>query len=82
MTYLVGHQAVPLGLSSCDTAAKELVKWKPVKTTCPIVKIHGTKDELFPISKVNADYKVNAGGHLMIVTHANEIDKYLKKAIA
>ena len=63
-------------------AAKELVKWKPVKTTCPIVKIHGTKDELFPISKVNADYKVNAGGHLMIVTHANQIDKYLKKAIA
>jgi pimeloyl-ACP methyl ester carboxylesterase len=63
-------------------AAKELVKWEPVKTTCPIVKIHGTKDELFPISKVNADYIVEGGGHLMIVNYSKEISEYLNQAIA
>lgn len=63
-------------------AAKELVNWKPVKITCPIVKIHGTKDELFPISKVNADYIVKGGGHLMVVNCSEEINEYLKQAIA
>ncbi len=63
-------------------AAKKLVNWKPVKLKCPVVKIHGTKDELFPINKVNADYSVEGGGHLMIVNYYKEINEYLKLAIA
>ena len=63
-------------------AVKELVNWQPVKLNCEVIKIHGTKDELFPISSVNADFIVEDGGHLMIVNRAKEIDKYLKQAIA
>jgi pimeloyl-ACP methyl ester carboxylesterase len=63
-------------------AAKRLVNWQPVKLNCPVIKIHGTKDELFPISKVNANYTVEGGGHLMVVNFYKEINEYLKQAIA
>ena len=63
-------------------AAKRLVNWKPVRLNCLVIKIHGTKDELFPIEKVNANYTIQNGGHLMIVNKHSEISKYLKQAMA
>ena len=63
-------------------AAKRLVNWKPLKLNCPVIKIHGTKDELFPIEKVKANYIVQGGGHLMIVNKHSEISKYLKQVMA
>ena len=63
-------------------AVTELVHWQPVQLNCEVIKIHGTKDELFPISNVNADFTVENGTHLMIFNHADEISKYLEQAIA
>lgn len=63
-------------------AAKRLVNWEPAQLNCPVIKIHGTKDELFPIEKVNANYTVQGGGHLMIMNKQTEISKYLNQAIA
>jgi pimeloyl-ACP methyl ester carboxylesterase len=47
-------------------------------TTSPnhVIQIHGTKDRILTVR--NADYLVNGGGHLMVVTQAKEISHILK----
>lgn len=43
------------------------------------ITIHGSKDRLLPIRK-NIDFRIEMGGHLMLIDHAETIGKIIKKA--
>jgi pimeloyl-ACP methyl ester carboxylesterase len=45
-----------------------------------VIQIHGTHDKLLKLQ--TADYIVEGGGHLMVVTHANEISIIIRKVLA
>ena len=63
-------------------AIDKILNWKTDKPEIKIVRIHGSKDKLFPARKLNADYVIKKGGHFMIVRNANEISAILNAEIA
>ncbi len=59
-------------------AVNQIVNWKNDWQPANLFRIHGTKDNMFPIKKIKADYIIQGGGHFMIMNKAAEINKVLK----
>jgi hypothetical protein len=59
----------------------EVVNWKNEWIPPNLVHIHGTKDHIFPINYVKADYVIKDGGHLLPMNNANEVTDILKKIL-
>lgn len=61
-------------------AMDTITRW--VNNTLPshVVQIHGTKDRILNVK--NAEYLVNGGGHLMVVTQAREVSHIIKTILA
>ncbi len=58
-----------------------LLTWSNRTRPGNLVHIHGTDDKLLPISGINADKRVEGGGHLMVYSHADEISKILTEVL-
>lgn len=59
-------------------ALQQTFEWKGVDVNCPILRLHGNKDRIFPIRKVPTCAVIRDGGHLMIKTHASVISEWIK----
>lgn len=57
-------------------AIDRIVNWPNETVLANAIHIHGTKDRLIPFT--TADYKIEGGGHLMIINRAQEIDQIIK----
>ncbi|HEY5749993.1 MAG TPA: alpha/beta hydrolase [Chryseolinea sp.] len=57
-------------------AIDRIVNWPNETVLDNAIHIHGTKDRLIPFT--TADYKIEGGGHLMIINRAQEIDEIIK----
>lgn len=57
-------------------ALTSIAAWKNNYYANHIVQIHGTHDRI--LSFQSADYRIEGGGHLMVVTRANEVSAILK----
>ena len=57
-------------------AIDAVARWGDNASSNHVIQIHGTKDRI--LNAENADYLVNGGGHLMIVTQAKEVSQILK----
>lgn len=62
-----------------DWATNEIVTWKNEKQVPNVVSIHGTADLIFPFKE--ADHKVEHGGHLMVVSKADEVSRILRSIL-
>lgn len=60
-------------------AIGKIVNWENEIELKNIIRIHGTSDRLIPFT--TADYKIEDGGHLMIMNRATEIDNIIKNVI-
>jgi pimeloyl-ACP methyl ester carboxylesterase len=56
-----------------------ITQWNNITSSDQVIQIHGTKDRILNVQ--SADYLVNGGGHLMVVTQATEISSILKKVL-
>jgi len=56
-----------------------ITRWGNSTRSNHVIQIHGTKDRILTVQ--NADYLVNGGGHLMVVTQAREVSVILKKIL-
>jgi len=56
-------------------AVDKVVNWKNVVITKNTTLINGTSDRIFPTSK--ADFKIQHGGHLMVISRAKEVSELL-----
>lgn len=61
-----------------------IVRWSGPQEAknCTIVHIHGSKDHTLPLRKVQADYVVEKGSHMMALTRAEEISVLINKILA
>ena len=57
-------------------AVESIPSWRGNTPSCKVIQIHGTRDRILTFR--TADYAVPRGGHLMIVTHAQEISRILQ----
>lgn len=60
-------------------AIGKIVTWENEVELKNLIRIHGTRDRMIPYESV--DYKIEDGGHLMIMSKAIEIDAILKNII-
>lgn len=58
-------------------AVSKILHWKNEWLPKHIIHIHGSKDHIFPIKKVKADYVLNSG-HFMIMDNAAELNEIFR----
>ena len=56
-------------------SVRNIFNWKNEWSPPHIFHIHGDKDKLFPISKVKPTHVIKNGGHFMVMSHWDEINK-------
>jgi esterase/lipase len=61
-------------------AIDRIVNWKNTQPPDNVTTIHGTNDRILP--RKAADYLIEGGGHLMIVSKANEVQSLIMKILA
>jgi len=59
--------------------AREVMSWDPPKANVPVIRIHGTEDRVFPLSRIRATdcTLVEGGNHFMIYEKGDEIGEAL-----
>jgi pimeloyl-ACP methyl ester carboxylesterase len=63
--------------------ARMILGWHaPATYPCPIHHIHGNTDRIIPISRVQPDEIVGGGGHLINMTHAPQINAFIRRCLA
>lgn len=78
---LVREYRQHLNLQYSDWAIEQVLNWKNKWLPENLVHIHGTKDHIFPIKNVKADFVIQGGGHLMLMNKAGEINEILKNIL-
>jgi pimeloyl-ACP methyl ester carboxylesterase len=59
-----------------------IAQWKGVDVLdAPVFHIHGSADRIIPASQVRADRFVHGGGHLINLTHADEVNAFIERAM-
>jgi len=62
-------------------AAAAILRWQPGSTDgVPVFQIHGEKDLVIPAERVRADQLVPGGGHFINLTHAAEVNAFIRKS--
>ncbi len=64
-------------------ASMALLRWKPHEDSLaiPIRQIHGDRDHVLPHSLTTPDRLVRGGGHVLPMTHANEVNEFLREGM-
>jgi pimeloyl-ACP methyl ester carboxylesterase len=62
-------------------ALQAILRWEPTLLEgIRVFHIHGGRDPLIPVRRVNADEIVPGGGHMINVSHARQVNDFIKKA--
>jgi pimeloyl-ACP methyl ester carboxylesterase len=57
-----------------------ILDWNPTQYEgTPIFQIHGRRDLLLPVGRVNADVYIPDGGHMINVTHAQQVNAFISE---
>jgi len=59
-------------------AMKAVLKWENKELPQSLCHIHGTRDIVFPIMLTRPSHTIRKGGHLFIMTHAEEVNGILQ----
>ncbi len=59
-------------------AMMQVLNWQGANAKCPVLHVHGDKDELFPIEQVKEAEIIANGTHLMVSLKAAEVSKKLQ----
>ncbi len=62
-------------------ATAAVLNWKPSQHAdrVPSIHIHGDRDATFPIRYTSADTAIRGGGHILPLTHCEQIAKRLQQ---
>jgi pimeloyl-ACP methyl ester carboxylesterase len=63
-------------------AAGAILNWRPDPLVgVPIFQIHGGKDRIIPVPRIHADEVVSEGGHLINLTHAEQVNAFVRRVL-
>ncbi len=63
-------------------AINAILTWEDSsKQSCDYIHIHGSSDLLLPAKFTKPTHIIEGGGHMMILTHANQVNKILREII-
>lgn len=55
--------------------------WQPPKAEVPVIRIHGTNDRVFPLSRIKDAIEIQGGNHFMVYEKGEEIGEILKEEL-
>jgi pimeloyl-ACP methyl ester carboxylesterase len=61
---------------------KAVLHWENDIVPQPFWHIHGTRDEVFPMGRVGATHIVKGGGHMLTMSHPEEVNRILQQILA
>jgi len=63
---------------------RAILAWQPSKPCpdVPVRHIHGARDRVLPVGRSAADRIISGGGHLINMTHADEVNGLLRDVLA
>lgn len=51
------------------------------KLSMPVFHVHGDKDKIVPIANIKSPAVVKDGGHLINITHSNQVNGFIKECL-
>jgi pimeloyl-ACP methyl ester carboxylesterase len=64
-------------------ALRAILDWDPSPLDgIPVYHIHGARDRIIPTTRVEADELIPGGGHLINITHVEEVNAFLQRVVA
>lgn len=63
-------------------AIDKIITWQNRNMLQNLVRIHGTSDRLLLMGSAKPDYRIDRGGHLMVIDHADEVSKALLQILS
>jgi hypothetical protein len=64
-----------------DWAITQILNWKNDWQPENLIHIHGDRDKIFPVKKVNPTCIIKDGTHMIIYNRAGEISEYIQKEL-
>ncbi len=62
--------------------ARMMLEWHPpARWPCPVHHIHGDIDRIIPLRRVKPDEVVVGGGHLINLTHAEQVNHFIEQCL-
>jgi len=62
--------------------ARMILTWRGAPPLpCPVYHIHGRRDRVIPIKRLNPDVVIEDGGHLINMTHADEVNRFISDCL-
>ena len=58
-----------------------IINWKQPERLPGLIHLHGSKDHMLPLRYTRPDYVIKDGGHLMVFTKAEEVNKILGEVL-
>jgi esterase/lipase len=75
---LIKQMTIDTSPEFIEWAVDAVIKWQGVDTSdLNYVHIHGTKDQLFPISKIQNSIPITGGSHIMNLTMSQQVNQVL-----
>jgi pimeloyl-ACP methyl ester carboxylesterase len=62
-------------------AINAVTKWRNLQIPENLIRIHGNKDRVLPITSFKPDYVIQGGGHLMVANRAKDISAILNNEL-
>ena len=62
-------------------ACRAVLEWSPGLVGVPVFQIHGDRDRIIPVHRVQATEVIPGAGHLLNVTHAAEVTAFLQHVV-
>jgi pimeloyl-ACP methyl ester carboxylesterase len=61
---------------------RAILRWNPTPLEgIPVLQVHGRRDPLIPARRLQADLMIPNGGHLINITHADEVNSFLRNVL-
>ena len=78
------HQLKDSDDSFLRWAANAILTWKPSAGVdqVRVIQIHGDRDRVFPIGYVAADKTIPYAGHLVSLTHSDEVNQFIRERMS
>lgn len=77
---LVEQMSRDVAVPQLRRIGRMILNWRaPAKLPCPVFHIHGDADQIIPIKRVQPDEIVYGGGHLINLTHADQVNAFISQ---
>lgn len=80
---LVRRMSVSIPIPYLRQVGRMILTWGGIPSlACPCFHIHGGRDRIIPASGVQPTEVVPQGGHLINLTHADQVNRFLERSLA